>query len=335
MLSFGVTVMPDPPSARFVELIRLAEANGFEYGGAFDSQVMAPDPYPLLTLAAEQTSRLKLGLCVTTMMREPTVTAGAHATLQGLSGGRRSLAIGRGDSAVRMIGMPPARIADFERALVMVKELMNGRPTTWNGKEIELVWGKGQPEIPLYVAAYGPKALGVAGRVADGVFIQLADPDLVHWLVGHVRRAAEEVGRDPDALKVIVCAPAYVSDDLEAARAQTRWFPALVSNHVVDLLRRYDKAELPPSLVEFVERREFYDYREHARIGAKHSEFVDDETCDRLSVLGTPEQHVAKLRLLEEVGADQFNIYLVGGDPERTIETYGREIAPRLAGAAA
>ena len=84
---------------------------------------------------------------------------------------------------------------------------MNGRPVDWEGTEIQLKWAADKPEIPLYVAAYGPRALGVAGRVGDGVIIQLADPAIIEWTMATARRAAEEAGRDPAALKCLVCAP--------------------------------------------------------------------------------------------------------------------------------
>src|SRR5437899_601516 len=117
MLSFGVTVLPDPPVSRFLELMRPAEANGFEVGWTFDSHVNSQEPYPLLTLAARGTERMKLGLCVTNpVTREPTVTASATATLHDVSGGRMLLGLGRGDSSQRVIGLPPMKVAEFERA---------------------------------------------------------------------------------------------------------------------------------------------------------------------------------------------------------------------------
>ena len=332
MLRFGVTVLPDPPWQRLVELIRLAEQHGFEYGWTYDSHVLWQEPYPLLTLAAMHTERIRLGLNVTNPgTREPTVTASAFATLQDISGGRMVLGIGRGDSARRVIGQQPVKVAEFEAACAMIRDLMNGRRVHWNGVDVELTWAQGQAEIPLYVAGYGPRVLAIAGRVADGVIVQLADPEIVEWIVGRVRVAAEEAGRDPDALTVVACAPAVVGDDLADACEQVRWFPAMVSNHVLDLLRRYPESELPPALYEYVKRREFYDYRDHSRVGARHGEFVSDETCDRFCILGTVEQHVEKLRRLEAAGVDQWNIYLMTHGQEETLETYGREIIPALA----
>src|SRR4029453_7373916 len=120
---------------------------------------------------------LKRGQCVTNPgTREPTVTASSYATLHDISNGRMVMGIGRGDSARRVIGDKPVKMAEFEAALAMMKDLMNGRPVEWNGKELELTWAKGRAEIPLYVAAYGPRALGVAGRGGGGVIIPSAPP---------------------------------------------------------------------------------------------------------------------------------------------------------------
>jgi hypothetical protein len=104
----------------------------------------------------------------------------------------------------------------------------------------------------------------------------------------------------------------------------------MVSNHVMDLLQRYPENELPPHLFEYVKRREFYDYKDHSRVGAKHGEFVDDETCDRFSILGTVEDHIAKLRELERRGVAHWNIYLMTEGQEHILETYGSEIIPAL-----
>jgi probable F420-dependent oxidoreductase len=338
MLSFGVTVLPDPPYTRLVELMRLAEEHGFEYGWTYDSHILWQDSYPLLTVAALETSKLKLGHCVTNPgIREPTVTASAYATLHDISNGRMVMGIGRGDSSRRVVGLKPVKVAEFERSLRMIKDLMNGRPVEWNEKELELAWAKGRPEIPLYVAGYGPRALGVAGRVGDGVIIQLADPQIIQWIMQTARSAAEEAGRDPDALECIVCAPSHISSDLADAREQVRWFPAMVSNHVMDLIERYgeDSDVVPKALTEFVKARKFYDYSEHSRVGAKHGEFVTDEICDRFCVLGTAEQATQKLRELESIGVDQFNIYLMTQGQEQTLEVYGQEIIPQFSGVAA
>jgi probable F420-dependent oxidoreductase len=335
-LTFGVTVLPDPPWQRLIELLQIAEREGFEYGWTYDSHVLWQDSIPTLALAAQATERIKLGHMVTNPgTREPTVVASAYATLHDISDGRMVMGIGRGDSARRYIGQQPVKVGRFEEALRMIKPFMNGEPVHWNDTDIELGWVRPElPPIEMHVAGYGPRVLAVAGRAADGVIIQLADPDIVKWTMETARAAAAEAGRDPEALKCIVCAPTHISDDLAAAREQVRWFPAMVSNHVRDLIRRYgaDGQVVPRALTDYVPAETHYDYDEHSRVGARHGAFVSDEICDRFCVLGTPEQAFEKLTELERVGVDQFNIYLMTEGQERTLETYGRELLPRFAG---
>jgi probable F420-dependent oxidoreductase len=338
-LSFGVTILPDPPYARFLELISLAEQHGFEYAWTYDSHVLWQESIPLLAVAARETSKIKMGHFVTNPgTRDPTVLASAYATLQDLSDGRMVMGIGRGDSARRYIGQEPVKVAEFEAALAMLKEFMNGREVHWNDKDLQLKWVRPElPEIPMWVAGYGPKALAVAGRVGDGVIIQLADPEIITWIMDTARRAAEEAGRDPSALKCIVGAPAHVSDDLADARNQVRWFPAMVSNHVKDLIERYgaDGTSVPTALTDYVKKREFYNYDDHSRVGAAHGGFVTDEICDRFCVIGNAEQSAAKLRELEAVGVDQFNVYLMTHAQEETLQIYGDELIPQFSGATA
>ncbi len=338
-LSFGVTILPDPPYARFLELISLAEQHGFEYAWTYDSHVLWQESIPLLAVAARETSKIKMGHFVTNPgTRDPTVLASAYATLQDLSDGRMVMGIGRGDSAVRYIGRQPVKVAEFEAALAMLKDFMNGREVHWNDKDLQLKWVRPElPEIPMWVAGYGPKALAVAGRVGDGVIIQLADPEIITWIMDTARRSAEEAGRDPSELKCIVGAPAHVTDDLADARDQVRWFPAMVSNHVKDLIERYgaDGSSVPKALTDYVKAREFYDYNDHSRVGAAHGEFVTDEICDRFCVIGNAEQSAAKLRELEAVGVDQFNVYLMTHAQEETLQIYGDELIPQFSGATA
>jgi probable F420-dependent oxidoreductase len=242
------------------------------------------------------------------------------------------MGIGRGDSSRRVVGLQPVKVAEFERRCRMIKDMMNGRAVEWNGKELELKWARRDlPDIPMWIAGYGPRALAVAGRVADGVIIQLADPQIIQWIMDTARKAAEEAGRDPSELKCIVGAPSHVSDDLQEARNEVRWFPAMVSNHVMDLIERYGwDSEIPTALTDFVKARKFYDYKDHSRVGAKHGEFVTDEICDRFCVLGNATQITEKLRELEAVGVDQFNIYLMTHHQEETLATYGAEIIPEF-----
>src|SRR5437870_13011371 len=114
-MQFGFTLKPEHSIAATIELAKAGEAAGFDYAWLFDSHVLWREPYPLLTLMAGATERLRLGTCVTNpATREPTVTASALATLQEISGGRMDLGIGRGDSARRVLGKEPTSMAMLE-----------------------------------------------------------------------------------------------------------------------------------------------------------------------------------------------------------------------------
>jgi probable F420-dependent oxidoreductase len=272
---------------------------------------------------------MRLGTCVTNpATREPSVTASTLATLQILSGGRFDLGIGRGDSARRVLGKPPTTLAVLEETTRVIKDLAEGRSVTYEGTTVRLDWAQPYP-LPVWVAGYGPKALEVTARVADGAIIQLADPSLVGWCVDLLRQGARAVGRDPNGIAVMAAAAAYIGPR-EAALERVRWFPALVSNHVVDLVKRYGESSLPADLTAYVKGRPGYDYRHHAEVGSSNAKFVDDESVERFCVVGRPEDHIAKLRRLAEVGVRQFNVYLMNRDEEAQLDLYGEKIIPAL-----
>jgi probable F420-dependent oxidoreductase len=328
-MRFGFTLKPDHTVARTIALTTQAEAAGFEYGWLFDSHVLWRDPYPLLTLMAQATSTMRLGTCVTNpATREPTVTASALAVLNELSGGRMDLGIGRGDSARRVLGKAPTSMKDLEQAVHVIRALAEGRAIEFEGTMLELPWAP-EHQLPVWIAGYGPVALKLTGRIADGAMLQIGDPDLVRWFTSQVKTSAAEAGRDPNAVQVMAAAPAHVGD-LADGRDRTRWFPALVSNHVVDLVNKYPREDLPQALTTYVRDREGYDYLHHAEVGSSNASFVSDDIVDRFCLVGSADQHIARLRDLAAAGVDQFNLYLMNGNEEEQLEIYGREIIPAL-----
>ncbi len=328
-MQFGFTLKPENSIERTLALTRQAEAAGFEYGWLFDSHVLWRDPYPLLTLMAEASTTLRLGTCVTNpATREPSVTASSLAVLDEVSGGRMDLGIGRGDSARRVLGKPPTTMATLEEAIRVIRALVAGETIGYEGTDLHFPWTSGWT-LPVWVAGYGPMALAMTGRVADGLILQLADPDLIAWFVGQLRDAEAAAGRPAGSVKVQSAAPAHVGD-LADCRERTRWFPALVSNHVVDLVSKYPREQLPEALTGYVRDREGYDYLHHAEVGSSNARFVGDDVTDRFCVIGSVEDHVAKLARLADAGVDQFNIYLMNGDEERILEVYGSEIIPAV-----
>ena len=326
-MQFGFTLKPEHSLERTLALTRQAEDAGFEYGWLFDSHVLWRDPYPLLTLMAGATSRLRLGTCVTNPgTREPSVTASSLAVLDEISDGRMDLGIGRGDSARRVLGKPPITMAHTEEAIGVIRALVAGESITYEGTELVFPWTRGWT-LPVWVAGYGPMAIAMTGRVADGIILQLADPDLVRWFVGQLRDAEADAGRVPGSVKVQSAAPAHIGPR-DLGRERTRWFPALVSNHVVDLVNKYPRDQLPEALTGYITDRTKYDYLHHAEVGSSNAAFVGDEVTDRFCILGSADEHVAKLRDLADAGVDQFNLYLMNGDEEQQVEAYGKDVIP-------
>jgi probable F420-dependent oxidoreductase len=333
-MNFGFTLKLENEIGRTLDLTRRAEAAGFTYGWVFDSHVLWRDPYPALTLMAGATTAMRLGTCVTNpATREPSVTASTLAALNEISGGRMDLGIGRGDSARRVLGKPPTTMKTLEEAITVIRDLVEGRSVTYEGTQLQLTWA-GHWTLPVWVAGYGPMALAMTGRVADGLILQLADPDLIRWFVAQLREAEVAAGREPGSVRIQAAAPAHVGPR-DLGQDRTRWFPALVSNHVVDLVNKYPREQLPEALTGYVTDREGYDYLHHAEVGSTNAAFVGDEVTDRFCILGEAAEHVAKLQELAAAGVDQFNLYLMNGDEEEQLDRYGREVIPALRGVAA
>ena len=326
-MHFGITIKPDISVERIVGLTRQAEKAGFEYGWIFDEHVLLKEPYPLLTLMAANTERMRLGTCVTNpATRDMTVTASLFATLNLISGGRMELGIGRGDSSRRVMGKKPVSWSQLEAAVKEFRELTSGNEVQHDGQPTRLSWAEEPPRV--WIAGYGPKVLHMAGRVADGIILQFADPALIEWCMGFVKEGARAAGRDPSRIEVMAAAPVWVSDDLNVGRERVRWFPALVSNHVMDLIRQYKPEDLPPALTSYVQERGHYDYQHHCEVGSDNAEFVSDEVIERFCLIGNAEAHRRKLQELAKAGVTQFNIYLMCGEEEQTLDEYQKEIFP-------
>lgn len=327
-MDFGITIKPDIPIDRIVGLTQEAEASGFSYGWIFDSHVIWKEPFPLLTLMAAGTQTMRLGTCVTNpAVRDVTVSASLFATLNLASRGRMQLGIGRGDSSRRVLGKKPTTLENLEEFVRVFRSLNAGKTVELDGVATHFPWTNGEIP-PVWVAGYGPKALRTAGRIGDGVILQFADPDLIEWCVGFVRDGAKEAGRDFSKIQVMAAAPVWASDDLKTAREHVRWFPALVSNHVMDLVSKYKPEELPPALTSYVKNRGGYDYHHHCEVGSDNADFVSDEVVDRFCVIGPIQEHRKKLERLRQAGVTQFNIYLMCGEEEETLKAYSRHVLP-------
>ena len=331
-MDFGVVLQTDPPAWRVVDLARQAETHGFSYGWTFDSHVLWQEPYVIYSQMLASTNRMVVGPMVTNPgTRNWTVTASVFATLNDMFGNRTVCGIGRGDSAMRVLGHTPTSLATLAESMKVIKGMAEGREVTYNGTQQQLPWSAGS-RLDIWMAAYGPRALKLCGEQADGFILQLADPDIAGWTIGSVREAAAAAGRDPDSLKICVAAPAYVGDDLPHQRDQVRWFGGMVGNHVADLVARYgqDGSAVPAALTDYIVGRQEYDYADHGRAGNVHTEFVPDDIVDRFCILGQPANHIRRLDELRELGVDQFAIYLMHDQEDETLNAYGMTVIPAM-----
>ncbi len=320
-MDFGVVLQCNPPAWRTVELARQAELAGFSYVWTFDSHLLWEEPYVIYSQILAQTHRVTVGPMVTNpATRDWTVTASVFATLNEMFGNRTVCGIGRGDSAVRVTNGKPVTIAELRESVEVIRHLANGREASYKGSHLRFPWNTNS-RLDVYVAAYGPKALAVAGEVG------------------------EAAGRDPGSVKICVAAPAYVGDDLAHQRDQCRWFGGMVGNHVADIVARYGSggsggsggsadsggAEVPKALTDYIAGRQGYDYNEHGRAGNVHADFVPDDIVDRFCILGPAPEHVRRLEELKALGVDQFAVYLQHDAKEATLQSYAEVVIPALA----
>jgi probable F420-dependent oxidoreductase len=330
-MEFGAVLQTNPPASRTVHLAKLAEQHGFEYVWAFDSHLLWQEPYVIFSQILNETHRIKVGPMVTNpATRDWTVTASLYATLNEMYGNRTIMGIGRGDSAVRVTNGAPTTLKSLRESIHVIRELANSRSVEYNGAELRFPWSVGS-ELDVWVAAYGPLALKLAGEVGDGFILQLADLDIAEWMIKTVRAAAENVGRDPDSIAFCVAAPMYIGDDWAHMRDQCRWFGGMVGNHVADIVSKYGSdSSVPAALTDYIKDREGYDYNEHGRAGNSHTAFVPDEIVDRFCLLGTADDHIEKLKKLKDIGVTQFAGYLQHDNKEETLRVYGETVIPAL-----
>ncbi|MEU0967686.1 TIGR03842 family LLM class F420-dependent oxidoreductase [Streptomyces sp. NPDC005917] len=340
-MDFGLVLQTDPPASRVISLMKRAERNGFSHGWTFDSAVLWQEPFVIYSQILANTTKLTVGPMVTNPgTRTWEVTASTFATLNDMFGNRTVCGIGRGDSAMRVAGRKPNTLARISEAMRVIRALgSGGEADLGDGTAIRFPWTKPDAQLPVWMAAYGPKALKMTGEEADGFILQLSDLYLTEYMVKAVKEAAAAAGRDPSEVTICVAAPAYVTEDdspeaLAHARDQCRWFGGMVGNHVADLVAKYGEhsAQVPEELTDYIKARQGYDYSHHGRSGNPDTQFVPDEIVDRFCVLGPAEKHIEKLNALRELGVDQFAVYDMHDAQEATIDAYGSKVIPAVNG---
>ena len=171
-MEFGLVAQTTAPAKNVIELAQRAEEAGFTHFWTFDSTVLWQEPFVIYSQILSSTSRIKVGPMVTNpLTRDWTVTASLFATLNDMFGPRTVCGIGRGDSAVRYTGGTPATLSTLAQCMHVIKELAEGREAVIRDTSVKIPWiTNGQ--LDVWMAAYGPKALALAGRQADGLILQ-------------------------------------------------------------------------------------------------------------------------------------------------------------------
>ena len=282
-----------------------------------------------MTSALAATERIVVGTAVTNpYTRHVTTTASAFRTLAELHPGRLELGIGRGDSAVRTMGLEPVKTSFLRESVPVLRDLMAGRHVALNGADVHLRWAReGTPDVPIMMSATGPRNLRAAGALADRVMLYVGvNPDSVGWAMGHVREGAEAAGRDPDAIRFSILTAMWVSEDQDEAWAKCRWAPAACANHIADTMKRNPEHGMPETMTRLVQARDDYDYYAgHLDSDADHTAYLDGDLLDDYTLAGPPAKVTARVRELAELGIDEISCAYLNGAFEQ-MATVGREV---------
>ncbi len=328
-LEFGLGLFPTEPAARMVELARLGESLGYHGLWFGDSHLIWREVYVTMGAAVQATVRATLGTAVTNpLTRHVTVTASAAYTLHELSGGRAILGIGAGDSGVRTFGAQPARLAELERAIAVIRALHRGETVDAGQGPARIVAAR-DAHIPIYIAGSGPRILELAGRVADGAIILVGlDEQFIRGAVACVQKGARRAGRDPASIRTVLWVPAALVDDPEATGS--------VKAHIARIIIRPLPVDLGADDLEVVRViKASYDYYHHMDTAADHGQLVPDAMVPRFALTGDPARCRDQARAAFAAGIDQVAIIPYGTaryDREVTIRAFADQVMANLSG---
>jgi 5,10-methylenetetrahydromethanopterin reductase len=346
---FGLRLPPCVNAAEVASFARSAEDAGFDHAWFPDSQFLWRDVWATVALAAARTERIVLGTAVTNFeTRNTAVTAAAAATLEELAPRRFVLGVGTGDSSIKTLGLAPTRLARMREQIELVRQLLAGEAVAYAGaggayanRRMRLRSAPGYP-IPIYLAATGPKALALAGEIADGVIMLSGTaPHLIEDALGHVRRGAEAVGRELGALDVCLAAHTALAADEETAARLVK--PLCITSAQLggsDALKAAGIEVRVPPVVAGV-----YPDVTHAEDWNEAIEAADRWVTDEMSrryadafcLAGPPQAVADRLRRASELGVTSF--YVLGLSsyvlPGQLLEEFRDRIIPQVRGSPA
>jgi 5,10-methylenetetrahydromethanopterin reductase len=331
---FGIVLLPES-LGEFAGLCREVEASGFDLLGVADSQSVFRELYVALTVAAQVTSRVRLGPLVTNpLTRHLVVTASAIASVDEVAGGRALLGLGSGDSAITTIGAPPATLAGLEDAVTTLGRLTAGEPVARGGRTWRV--HRSTRRVPVYLAAEGPRTLELAGRVADGVVVGLGlTPEVIDLSLAAIERGARSAGRSLDDLDVWWFAKTNLADSRAQAVAPITMALAASANHAFRFT--LEGKAVPPALADRIRGlQRDYDAHHHEIAGAGNAGLTDrwgltDYLVERFAFAGTPADCAAQVRRALGAGARQFLVTGFVPDPHAFVRRWMREVAPAAA----
>lgn len=278
-----------------------------------DSQSIFRDTWVGLTACALRTERLLLATGVTNpVTRHPAVVAGSMATLAELSDGRAICGIGVGASSVKLLGLPPARLDRLAEYTRVLRALLAGETTSFDGNEIQLTWPV--TPVPIYFASTGVRSLELAGELADGVVFQVgSDPALVRFALAAIGRGEKRAGRAPGTVTRLMRVGCSVSDDPARARDDIRGYVTVGAETVYGAVPR---DEVPPELWEDLRRlKEAYDFHQHGSAAAPQAELITDRIVESIAIAGTPAEVLPRFDELSALGVDGFVVTTTADDP--------------------
>ena len=315
-----------------------AEEAGFDMLGIIDTQNLARDPYPAMTIAALNTNRVRIGPSVTnTFTRHPSVTANAMATIDEISGGRAWIGLGSGFSAARTMDVGVQPMTLLENVIKFIHTYTSGQEAEFNGAKMHNEWISRR--LPIYVHAAGPKTCDIGGRLGDGLLLaSKGSPIVARWCLDLVRRAAESANRDPDDIDIRVCLPIFVEEeggkgwDEMAASVATMCtgFYLSIFRHDRNPAVRSLISQLDADLLQDLKRvHDAYDYYQHERVDADHAKLVTRQLVDFVGLYGTADQICERIYELQQAGVKALDCHMwTFIDKKKQMRLIGEKIMP-------
>ena len=338
---FGFSVTPGPASGVAREAV-LAEGLGYDRIGIWDSPALFREPWVVLGAIAGSTHRAAIGTWVTNpQTRHPLVTASAAASVDDLAPGRAYIGIGSGGTGVLHAGRGTSSLDELERYITAVRRLLEDGEADYDGATVILPWVRRR--IPIIVAAHGPRALRLAGRIGDGVIVGLGiTPEVVAASLELIDEGAREGGRRVDDLDVWFTCFWFVDPEPGVARRQASWAATAFAAHFArtGVAGKFVPPEFQDGIVELGRR---YDYVSHGAVPEQQKDAyaamardlgVGEYLQRRFVFGGTPDEVESQIRSAMGAGASRFDGAIDADLPahQDRIASWARFVLPRFRG---